>query len=76
MGGGAREHNSDFVFVSHFPIEKRPFYTYEDEDDKGYTKYFDLLFRGLEINSGGQRVHNYENLVERIRQKGLRPREV
>ncbi len=68
-----REHQSDFVFVTHFPIEKRPFYTYEDEDDQGYTKYFDLLFRGLEINSGGQRVHNYEELVERINAKGLDP---
>lgn len=68
-----REHNSDFVFVTHFPISKRPFYTYEDEDDRGYTKYFDLLFKGLEINSGGQRVHNHDALVERIRQKGLDP---
>ena len=68
-----REHNSDFVFVTHFPIEKRPFYTFEDKEDKGYTKYFDLLFRGLEINSGGQRVHEYEEVVERIKQKGLDP---
>lgn len=68
-----REHNSDFVFVTHFPLSKRPFYTYEDEEDKGYTKYFDLLFRGLEINSGGQRVHNYDMLVERIKMKGLDP---
>lgn len=68
-----KEHNSDFVFVTHFPLSKRPFYTYEDEEDKGYTKYFDLLFKGLEINSGGQRVHNYDNLVERIKGKGLDP---
>ena len=68
-----KEHNSDFVFVTHFPLSKRPFYTYEDENDKGYTKYFDLLFKGLEIDSGGQRVHNYDTLVERIKQKGLDP---
>ncbi|TSC68544.1 MAG: nondiscriminating aspartyl-tRNA synthetase [Parcubacteria group bacterium Gr01-1014_56] len=68
-----KEHDSDFVFVTHFPISKRPFYTYEDEEDRGYTKYFDLLFRGLEINSGGQRVHDYTELVERIKQKGLDP---
>lgn len=68
-----KEHNSDFVFVTHFPLSKRPFYTYEDEADKGYTKYFDLLFKGLEINSGGQRVHNYDSLVERIKGKGLDP---
>ena len=68
-----KEYNSDFVFVTHFPLSKRPFYTYEDEEDRGYTKYFDLLFRGLEINSGGQRVHNYDELVERIKGKGLDP---
>jgi len=68
-----KERDSDFVFVSHFPLSKRPFYTYEDEADPGYTKYFDLLFKGLEINSGGQRVHDYEQLVERIKQKGLDP---
>ncbi|MDO8518218.1 MAG: aspartate--tRNA(Asn) ligase [bacterium] len=68
-----REHGSDFVFVTHFPISKRPFYTFEDPDDLGHTRYFDLLFRGLEINSGGQRVHNYDALVERIKQKGLDP---
>jgi nondiscriminating aspartyl-tRNA synthetase len=68
-----KEHNSDFIFVTHFPLDKRPFYTYEDADDPGYTKYFDLLFKGLEINSGGQRVHNYDVLVERIKGKGLDP---
>lgn len=68
-----KEHNSDFVFVTHFPLSKRPFYTYEDENDKGYTKYFDLLCKGLEINSGGQRVHDYDILVERIKAKGLDP---
>ena len=61
------------MFVTHFPISKRPFYTFEDPDDAGHTRYFDLLFRGLEINSGGQRVHNYDTLVERIKQKGLDP---
>src|SRR3989338_181762 len=68
-----KEHNSDFVFVTHFPLSKRPFYTYEDEEDRGDTKYFDLLFRGLEINSGGQRVHDYRELVERLKGKGLDP---
>jgi nondiscriminating aspartyl-tRNA synthetase len=68
-----REHNSDFVFITHFPLSKRPFYTYEDEEDRGYSKYFDLLFRGLEINSGGQRIHDHDALVERMKSKGLDP---
>jgi nondiscriminating aspartyl-tRNA synthetase len=67
------KHNSDFVFITHFPTSKRPFYTYIDEKDPEFSKSFDLLFRGLEINSGSQRVHNYESLIARIKEKGLDP---
>ncbi len=68
-----RTHNSDFVFVTHYPVSKRPFYTYEDESDKGFTKSFDLLFRGVEITTGGQRRHDYDNLIEGMKMKGLVP---
>ncbi len=68
-----KEHGSDFVFVTHYPVSKRPFYTYEDENDLGFTKSFDLLFRGLEITTGGQRVHNHDELVERMKSRGLKP---
>lgn len=64
---------SDFVFITHYPVSKRPFYTYEDEEDPGFTKSFDLLFRGVEITTGGQRVHSYESLVEKAKAKGLNP---
>jgi len=69
----ANELGSDFIFITHYPVSKRPFYTYEDEADPGFTKSFDLLFRGVEITTGGQRVHDYENLNERMKQKGLEP---
>lgn len=68
-----REHGSDFVFITHYPISKRPFYTYEDEADSGFTKSFDLLFRGLEIATGGQRVHDYQTLITRLQSRGLDP---
>lgn len=64
---------SDFVFITHYPVSKRPFYTMEDMDDLGNTKSFDLLFRGVEIVSGSQRVHNYDMLVDKIKSKGLDP---
>lgn len=64
---------SDFVFVTHFPTSKRPFYTHVEPTDPHYTRSFDLLFRGLEMCSGGQRVHDYEELKERIAAKGLDP---
>ncbi len=70
-----KEKGSDFLFITHYPVKKRPFYTYEDEADPGYTKSFDLLFRGLEITTGGQRIHEYQPLVERIRQRNLDPKQ-
>jgi len=68
-----KEHGSDFVFITHYPVSKRPFYTYEDESDPGYTKSFDLLFRGLEVTTGGQRIHDYDLLLARIHERGLKP---
>ena len=62
---------SDFIFITHFPISKRPFYTYPDEEDKGYTKGFDLLFRGIEITTGAERIHDYKMLLSAIEDKGL-----
>ena len=41
-----KKYDSDFIFITHFPMAKRPFYTHEDEADPGYAKGFDLLFRG------------------------------
>ena len=69
----AKKWNSDFIFITHFPISKRPFYTYEDEADLGYAKGFDLLFRGVEITTGAQRIHNYEALVASMQKKKLNP---
>lgn len=67
------KHNSDFIFITHFPLAKRPMYTHGDEQDPGYAKGFDLLFRGVEITTGGQRINDYDTLVESIKKKGLDP---
>lgn len=67
------ELKSDFLFITHYPVSKRPFYTYEDEDDPGFTKSFDLLFKGIEITTGGQRVHSYQMLLEKLKAKKLDP---
>ncbi len=68
-----KEKESDFIFITHYPVSKRPMYTFEDPEDPGYTKSFDLLFRGVEITTGGQRRHEYDNLIEGIKMKGLDP---
>jgi nondiscriminating aspartyl-tRNA synthetase len=65
--------NSDFVFITRFPTKKRAFYTYEDANEAPYSRGFDLLFRGLEINSGAQRIHNYDDLIARIKDRGMDP---
>lgn len=65
------EYNSNLVFVTHYPSTKRPFYTYDDPMDKGYTFSFDLLLNGSEITTGGQRIHNYEMQVEKMKSLGM-----
>jgi nondiscriminating aspartyl-tRNA synthetase len=66
-----REHGSDFVFITRFPTEARAFYTMSEDDT--LSRGFDLLFRGLEINSGAQRIHDYDEMVTRITERGMDP---
>ena len=68
-----KKFNSDFISVTHYPSKKRPFYTMDDPEDPEYTLSFDLLFRGLEITSGVQRVHDYNEQVEKMKRLGMDP---
>ena len=70
-----KQFNSDFIFITHYPSKKRPFYTMDDPEDPEYTLSFDLLFRGLEITSGGQRVHDYNQQVAKMEKLGMNPEE-
>jgi len=69
------EHGSDFLFVTGYPMAKRPFYTHPDPDRPDYANGFDLLFRGLELVTGGQRLHRYDDYVAAAQARGydLRP---
>ena len=72
VGRWAREaHGSDFVFVTDYPQAARPFYAYPTPD--GLTRGLDLLFRGVEITSGGQRVNEYQMLLDRLHERRLKP---
>ena len=53
------EHGSEFLFVEGYPMAKRPFYTHPEPGRPEYSNSFDLLFRGLELVTGGQRLHRY-----------------
>ena len=64
---------SDFVFVTHFPSEHRAFYAMDDPDDPSLTLSFDLLMRGLEITSGGQRIHQEEEYRRKMTARGMNP---
>lgn len=61
-----RKYNKEFVFITHYPSQKRPFYTMNDFNNKEFTLSFDLIFRGLEITTGGQRIHDYNQQVEKM----------
>jgi nondiscriminating aspartyl-tRNA synthetase len=68
-----REHGSDFLFVTGYPMVKRPFYTHPDPQRPVYSNGFDLLFRGLELVTGGQRLHRYEDYLAALAAKGESP---
>ena len=65
------EYDADFVFVTHYPSKKRPFYAMDDPADPTFTLSFDCLFRGMEITTGGQRIHDYKMLQEKIAARGM-----
>ena len=67
----AREHGSDWLFVTGYPMSKRPFYTHPDPERPGYSRGFDLLFRGLELVTGGQRLHLYDDYIRALDAYGL-----
>ena len=70
----AREHGSEFLFVTGYPMAKRPFYTHPDPALPGYSNGFDLLFRGLELVTGGQRLHRHADYLAALAARGEDPR--
>ena len=68
-----REHGSDLLFVTGYPMAKRPFYTHPDPARPGYSNSFDLLFRGLELVTGGQRLHRHADYLAALAERGQDP---
>lgn len=70
------EYGSDFVFVTHYPSKKRPLYAMDDPADPRFTLSFDLLFRGLEVTTGGQRIHDYREITAKMEKRGMDPEDI
>ncbi|MDO5567392.1 MAG: aspartate--tRNA(Asn) ligase, partial [Planctomycetia bacterium] len=68
-----KQWGSEFLFITHFPASKRPFYAMNDRNDPRFALSFDLLFRGLEITTGGQRIHDYNEQVDKMKEMGMEP---
>lgn len=72
---GLEEHDSDLVTITHFPTKKRAFYSLPDPSNPEYSLSYDLLYKGLEISSGAQRIHNYDQLIATIKNRGMDPKD-
>jgi nondiscriminating aspartyl-tRNA synthetase len=66
-----KEMGSDFVFITGYPTKKRPFYAMENKENREETLSFDLLFRGLEITTGGQRIHSYQDQIQKMKMREM-----
>jgi nondiscriminating aspartyl-tRNA synthetase len=66
-----RTYESDFLFVEGYPMAKRPFYTHPQPGRPAFTNSFDLLFRGLELTTGGQRLHRHADYLSALAERGL-----
>jgi nondiscriminating aspartyl-tRNA synthetase len=72
LGDWARQtFGSDWLYVTGYPMRKRPFYTHPEPGDPRWSNSFDLLYRGLEVVTGGQRLHQYDDYVSSIEMRGI-----
>jgi aspartyl-tRNA synthetase len=66
-----KESGSDFFFVNRFPSKVKPFYVMRVDDDPRYARSVDMMYKGLELSSGGQREHRHDKIIMQIREKGM-----
>ncbi|KAK4108841.1 aspartyl-tRNA synthetase [Canariomyces notabilis] len=67
------KYKTDYYIIDKFPASVRPFYTHLDPEDSRFTNSFDIFLRGQEITTGGQRIHDPEVLIERMKKAGIEP---
>ncbi len=77
LGEYVREkYKSDFFFVNRFPFAVKPFYVMRVDDSPEWARSTDLIFRGIEMSSGGQREHRYEKIIEQAKIKKMKPQSI
>ena len=67
------EFNSDFIFITHYFWKDKPFYTMPSSDNPEETEGFDLIYKGVELVTGSQRIHKYDQLIANMKKKGIKP---
>lgn len=67
------KHKSDFFFINRFPFKVKPFYVMRVDEDPAWARSVDLVFKGLELSSGGQREHRYDKIMAQLKEKGISP---
>lgn len=70
------EKGSDLIFITHFITKKKPFYVFPDPADSTYSFSADLLGRGVEWSSGGQRLNDYKTILEHVKEWGLKEKDI
>lgn len=66
-----KKHRSDFFFVNKFPFAVKPFYVMRMDDDPRWARSVDMIYKGIELSSGGQREHRYDKLIAQVKEKGM-----
>ena len=65
------KYGTDFFFVNRFPFRVKPFYVMRVDDDPRWARSVDLLYKGLELSSGGQREHRYDRIIQQLQEKEM-----
>ncbi len=71
-----KKFKSEFFFINRFPFKKKPFYVMRVDDDPRWARSVDMIYRGLEMSSGGQREHRYDKIMEQVKLKKMAPQGV
>jgi aspartyl-tRNA synthetase len=67
------KHKADMFFINRYPFKVKPFYVMRVDEDPTWARSVDLVYRGIEQSSGGQREHRYEKIMDQLKEKQVNP---